>query len=171
LHSTSCGNGVCSAHLLNKFKKWIPRGKIAYMCGVEGIPGKDKESDVDTMLRELRDDPNCLISCLWDVPIGGTKKSSKTASTEGLSTRLVAHTKNADDQNVVEDVTDNDESMSEVAALAREDRDNRSIPNDKNLFIAVAWAYKGKRLASHQLSISKQVFEKQFEKFLVMVLY
>ena len=69
----------------------------------------------------------------------------------------------------MEDVTENDESMSEVAALAREDRDNRGIPNDKNLFIAVAWAYKGKM--SHQLPISKQVFEKQFEKFLVMDMY
>ena len=38
----------------------------------------------------------------------------------------------------------NELDMSLVSDMARDDRKERSIPLDKNLFIAVAWTYRGK---------------------------
>ena len=162
LHDTRCGNGVASAYAMKKFGRSIPRSKIAYMCG--GKEEKTLGGDIDVMLRNFEKDENTAHTVLWHVPWGEDGKRAtdgKSGRGEGgkLATdesdmRLVSRVKDFDDSDpIINDVT-TDESMSHVANLAEEERKERNISNEKNLFIAVAWTYKGETLIDQHLAIS-----------------
>lgn len=153
LHSTSCGNGVCSGYLLNKLGKLVPRSKIAYMSSSGDAKGSSTlGSDIDKLLRHFEQSEDTSYAVLWHVPCGEKDgkskdgKSSKSTPGEGdtITKKLVSHSKRFDEAHPTMNDLTNDESMSHVAALAEEERKDRSIADDKNLFISVAWAYQGK---------------------------
>lgn len=83
----------------------------------------------------------------------GRGEGGKLATDES-DMRLVSRVKDFDDSDpIINDVT-TDESMSHVANLAEEERKERNISNEKNLFIAVAWTYKGETLIDQHLANS-----------------
>lgn len=176
LHKTSCGNGVCSAYLLSKLGRLVPRSKIAYFADAEDLP-KDKslekfDGDIDKMIRYFETDDQTAYSVLWDVPTyerkanpantenaNGSTSKSKGAPT---GTSLVSQFKDADTgASTVKDVS-RDPQMSKVAAMAKDDRESRSISNDKNLFLAIAWTIKGKILSIVLLLITISWFISNF---------
>jgi len=154
LHETSCGNGVCSAHLLNKMGKLVPRSKIAYMCRDDDDTKASMANDIDALLRGFEEDSQVSYSVLWDVPTFEKSSTSKSpgvvkdpqndkSSTPPNGTKLICQTKMFDKVGpMIKDVS-NELDMSLVSDMARDDRKERSIPLDKNLFIAVAWTYRG----------------------------
>jgi hypothetical protein len=135
VHRTQAGEALCRAYLYEKFGKYYPRGKIAYLLDKdpEESSSKEKEfqTDVDNMLKGLIEDENTASTVFWDMAADGN---------DGC--RLVSHSKNFDKQVTVTDLS-SDTNMEKVREVVHEDREARNIRPDQNLFLSVMWIDKG----------------------------
>ena len=135
VHRTQAGEALCRAYLYEKFGKYYPRGKIAYLLDKdqEESSSKEKEfqTDVDNMLKGLIEDKNTACAVFWDIAADGN---------DGC--RLVSHSKEFDKQVTVTDLS-SDTNMEKVREVVHEDREARNIRPDQNLFLSVMWIDKG----------------------------
>ena len=116
---------------------------------MEELPDGDKEfetfgGDIDKMLRFFETDKQTSYSVLWDVPTyDGNSPTESPSANEPTGTRLVSQSKRADREGLIISDSTDDPHMSTVAQMVQEDRSSRSIPADRNIFIATAWTIQG----------------------------
>ena len=112
---------------------------------MEDLPDGDKEfetfgGDIDKMLRFFETDKQTSYSVLWDVPTyDGNSPTESPSTNEPTGTQLVNQSKRTDRGGLIINDSMDDLHMSTVSQMVQEDRNSRSIPSDKNLFIATAW--------------------------------
>jgi len=132
VHDTQAGEGICKAYLFAKTGQLVPRGKIAYLFGSKATGDADFASDVDKLLSYLEDEKDIVHAVFWDM-----------ASRGNDGCRLVSKCKCVEDEDpIVTDLTA-DRSMKKVVAMVREDRKERNIGSNQNLFLSVMWGEKG----------------------------
>ena len=132
VHDTQAGEGLCKAYLFAKTGQLVPRGKIAYLFGSKATGDADFASDIDKLLSYLEDEKDIVHAVFWDM-----------ASRGNDGCRLVSKCKCVEDEDpIVTDLTA-DRSMKKVVAMVREDRKERNIGSNQNLFLSVMWGEKG----------------------------
>jgi len=131
VHDTQAGEGLCKAYLFAKTGQLVPRGKIAYLFGSKATGDADFASDIDKLLSYLEDEKDIVHAVFWDM-----------ASRGNDGCRLVSKCKCVEDEDpIVTDLTA-DRSMKKVVAMVREDRKERNIGSNQNLFLSVMWGEK-----------------------------
>jgi hypothetical protein len=132
VHDTQAGEGLCKAYLYAKTGQLVRREKIAYLFGSQATGDADFASDIDKLLAFFDEEDDIVHAVFWDV-----------ASQGNDGCRLVSRCKRSEDKDpIVTDLTA-DPSMKKVVEMVYEDRKERKIGSNQNLFLSVMWAEKG----------------------------
>eukprot|EP00984_Skeletonema_dohrnii_P007341 scaffold2656_cov152-Skeletonema_dohrnii-CCMP3373.AAC.1 len=131
VHDTQAGEGLCKAYLYAKTGQLVRSGKIAYLFGSQATGDADFASDIDKLLAFFDEEDDIVHAVFWDV-----------ASQGNDGCRLVSRCKRSEDKDpIVTDLTA-DPSMKKVVEMVHEDRKERKIGSNQNLFLSVMWAEK-----------------------------
>ncbi len=133
VHDTQAGEGICKAYFFKKTGMLLDRGKFAYLFRGVSQDGDTFTSDIDKLLNDFKTNKDIAYAVFWDI---GSKEKD--------GCRLVSECTRVEDESpTVTDLT-SDPTMAEIVEMVRDDRNERNIDSNQNVFVSIMWAEKGK---------------------------